>query len=86
MVDHRLLMTYELDDEAYAFSSRSTVASEFLCFCNTVQWMTTAFTEGDAYGSLVESVSSERITTAIAAVKVARAALTRKSRRAKVSF
>ena len=63
MIDHRLLIAYELEDEAYAFSSRCTVASEFILFCSAVQWMCRKFSEGDAYGNLVEGVSTISVRT-----------------------
>jgi len=84
MCDARLLQAYEVDDENYAHSTRATACAEFLSFVRSVQWMSTAFRNDDAYAELVQDVSAEALKQSLELAMNLRAAIHTKARHIKV--
>lgn len=65
MVDVRLFLAYEVEDDSLAESTRATLAAEFITLCRSVEWMIEAFSSDDTYGRLVEEVSVEKLKASI---------------------
>lgn len=86
MCDARLLKAYELEDDSYAHSTRATTCAEFLAFCKAVLWMKKTFTQEDAYGELIQDVSTDCVSQNIEMAMGLRAALHTKARHIKVSI
>lgn len=84
LIDIRLFLAYELEDDSYAESTRATLSAEFLTLCRSVEWMKEAFSADDTYGRLAEEVSAEKLKSSIDSAMTYRATLNRKSRHAQV--